>query len=250
MNWVWFHRLSSPKWFYRISGYLLPWVAVAATVLFGYGLYVGFYDSPPDYQQGESVRIMYLHVPAAMMSMAIYVGMAIAAAVGFIWRIRLAHMVAIAIAPIGAVMTTVALLSGSFWGRPTWGTWWEWDARLTSELILLFLYLGFMAIHAAFEDRESGDRAAAVLAIVGVVNIPIIHYSVYWWNSLHQKATITRMGKPLLDEDMKVALYSMIAAVFLYCVWVGLLRIRAEILDRDRSRRWVQETIGGQSDDS
>ncbi len=243
MNWQWFHRLSSPKWFYQISGTMLPWIWVITLALMAFGLYQGLYNSPADYQQGNSVRIMYLHVPTAMASMFLYVYMAIAAAVGYIWRIKLAHMVAISIAPIGALMTFLALFTGSFWGRPTWNTWWIWDARITSELILLFLYLGFMSLHQAFDDREVGDRAAGVLAMVGLVNIPIIHYSVYWWNTLHQGATISKFEKPSIDPSMLTALLVMIVAILLFAVGVMFVRIRTEILSREYGKQWIKEEV-------
>ncbi|RMH44168.1 MAG: heme ABC transporter permease [Gammaproteobacteria bacterium] len=243
MDWAWFHRLSSPKWFYVLSERWATKLLWSGVLLFVVGVYLSLWATPPDYQQGDSVRIMYLHVPAAMGSMALYMTMAVSAAIGYIWRIRLAYMVAIAIAPVGALLTAVTLITGSLWGRPTWGTWWVWDARLTSELILLFLYLGYIALHRAFEDREVGDRASAVLAMVGVVNVPIIHYSVYWWNTLHQKATITRLGKPLIDSEMGVALYVMMIATGLLVAWICIVRIQTEILDREWRKQWVCELL-------
>jgi len=242
-KWQWFHRLSSPKWFYEISGEWLPWIWTITILLFAFGLYQGLYVSPPDYQQGNSVRIMYIHVPTAFASLFFYVVMAVAAAIGYIWRIKLAHMAAISIAPIGAAMTFIALFTGSFWGRPTWGTWWIWDARITSELILLFLYIGYIALHDAYEDREVGDRAAGILAMVGVVNIPIIHYSVYWWNTLHQGATISKFGKPSIDEQMLVALLVMIVAIMLFATAAVLMRTRIEIIDRESHKKWVKEVL-------
>ena len=244
MNWTWFHRLSSPKWFYQISGKLLPWMWGIGFVLLAFGLYQGLYNSVIDYQQGNTVRIMYIHVPTAIISMTFYVMMAVAAAVGFIWRIKVAHMAAISIAPVGAAVTFLALVTGSIWGRPMWGTWWIWDARLTSELILLFLYLGFISLHKAFEDREIGDRAAGVLAMVGVINVPIIHYSVQWWNTLHQGATISKMGKPSLDPSMLIALLVMYLAITLFSSALMMYRLRNEILSREHSKSWVKEVIG------
>jgi len=244
ISWRWFHRLSSPKWFDQLTSRWLPWIWGLTALLFAFGLYQGLYHSPMDYQQGNSVRIMYLHVPAAFASMFFYVLMALAAAVGYIWRIKLAHMIAVSAAPVGASMTFLALFTGSFWGRPAWGTWWVWDARITSELILLFLYLGFMALHRAFEDREVGDRAAGILAMVGLVNIPIIHYSVYWWNTLHQGATISKFEKPSIDGEMLLALLVMIVAVMLFATAVTLMRARVEVLDREYHKKWVKEEIG------
>jgi heme exporter protein C len=244
MNWQWFHRLSSPRWYYDISGRWLPWIWGITFILFALGLYQGLFNSVSDYQQGETVRIMYLHVPTAFASMMFYVIMAVAAAVGYIWRIKVAHMAALSAAPVGAAMTFLALATGSLWGKPIWGTWWIWDARLTSELILLFLYLGFIALHKAFEDREVGDRAAGVLAMVGIINIPIIHFSVEWWNTLHQGATISKFEKPSMDPSMLIALLLMIFAVAFFCTAVMMYRLRNEVLSREHNKSWVKEVIG------
>src|SRR5690606_11734607 len=186
----------------RMAGAIIPWTGWPALLLIIIGAVGGLYLAPPDYQQGDAFRIIYVHVPSAWLSMFGYVVMATAAAIGLIWRMKLAHVAANAVAPLGASFTALALATGSIWGRPMWGTWWVWDARLTSELILLFLYFGYMALNRAFEDRKQGDRASAVLALVGVVNVPIIHYSVEWWNTLHQPATITKFGKPSITVDM------------------------------------------------
>ncbi len=246
MNWQWFHRLSSPKWFYHIGGRWLPLIWAISFLLLGLGLYQGLYSSVIDYQQGSSVRIMYIHVPAAFASMMFYVIMAVAAAVGYIWRIKLAHMAAVAIAPVGAAMTLIALVTGSLWGKPMWGTWWIWDARLTSELILLFLYLGFMSLHSAFEDRDVGDRAAGILAMVGVVNVPIIHFSVEWWNTLHQGATISKFEKPSMDPTMLAALLLMIFGVIALCKAIIIYRLQNEILSREQNKGWVRELFSDQ----
>ena len=187
--WTWFHQLSSPPHFYRMAGRLLPWFAWPALVLIVVGTWGGLVAAPADYQQGDGFRIIYVHVPSAWLSMFGYVSLAIAAGIGLIWRMKLAHVAANAIAPLGASFTALALATGSIWGKPMWGTWWVWDARLTSELILLFLYLGYIALNRAFDDRKQGDRASAVLALVGVVNVPIIHYSVEWWNTLPQPSS-------------------------------------------------------------
>lgn len=242
-NWAWFHRWSSPKWFYEKSGKWIPWLFVVAVILFGYGLAQGLFISPPDYQQGHSVRIMYLHVPAAFLSMSIYVIMAVCAAVGYIWRIKLSHAAAAAAAPIGAAFTFLALFTGAVWGKPTWNTYWVWDARITSELILLFLYLGFIALRHAFDDQYTGDRAAGILAMVGVVNVPIIHFSVEWWHTLHQGATISKFAKPSMDPQMLVALLVMIAAF--YCLFMAIFfqRLRNELLWRERHTSWVRESV-------
>ena len=201
--------------------------------------------APADYQQGDSFRIIYVHVPAAWMSMFIYMVMAVAALVHLVWRIKMADVVLISSAPIGASFALIALATGSLWGKPMWGTWWTWDARLTSELLLLFLYLGIIALHNAVEDRQSAARAVSVLALVGVVNIPIIHYSVVWWNTLHQGATIMRLDGPAIDESMRWPLFAMIAAFYLYYFIVLMLRARGEVLNRESRSRWVRELVAG-----
>ncbi len=241
--WHWIQRFSSPKHFYVISAKLIPWFAVPTALLMIAGLYQGLFVAPPDYQQGESYRIMFVHVPAAWMSLFIYVVMAVSAGIGLIWQIKLADMVAVASAPIGASFTFLALVTGSLWGKPMWGTYWVWDARLTSELILLFLYFGYMALQSAIEDQRTADKASGLLAIVGVVNIPIIHYSVVWWNTLHQGATVTKFAKPSIDIHMLIPLLLMALAFQLFYFAVILVRTRNEVLYRERNRRWVRELI-------
>jgi heme exporter protein C len=241
--WLWFHKLSSPPHFYRIAGKLVPWFGWSSLALVLVGLYGGLLTAPADYQQGDGFRIIYVHAPSAWMSMFIYATMAVAAGVGLIWRIKLAHAVAAASAPIGASFTFLALVTGSLWGRPMWGTWWEWDARLTSELILLFLYLGYIALRASIEDSQRADKSSAVLALVGVVNLPIIHFSVYWWNSLHQGATVTKMGKASMPTDMLWPLLVMILAFQLYYGALLCLRVRAEVLKRERNASWLRERL-------
>jgi heme exporter protein CcmC len=221
---------ANPTRFMKLSAALLPWIGSATAVLTVAGLYLALFASPPDYQQGETVRIMYVHVPAAWMGMFCYVSMAIAAAVGLIWRHPLAELAAKATAPIGAAFTFLALVTGSLWGRPMWGTWWVWDGRLTSVLILFFLYLGYMALVEAFDDPGRGMKAGAILALVGCVNIPIIKFSVDWWNTLHQPASVVRMGGPSIDASMLAPLLVMAAAFTCYYLWVLLLRLRSEIL--------------------
>lgn len=241
--WQWIQRFSSPKYFYEMSGKLIPWFAVPALLLAIAGLYQGLFVAPPDYQQGESYRIIFVHVPAAWMSLFIYVVMAVSSAIGNIWQIRLADMVAAASAPVGASFTFLALVTGSLWGKPMWGAYWVWDARLTSELILLFLYFGYMALQSAIEDQRTADKASGLLAIVGVVNIPIIHYSVEWWNTLHQGATVTKLDKPSIDISMLIPLLLMAGAFQLFYFAIVLVRTRNEALYRDRNRRWVRELI-------
>jgi len=241
-----FHKYASPKVFYVFAGQLIPWFAIATLVLLGYGLYQGLFIAPPDYQQGESVRIMFVHVPAAWMSMFVYMVMATAGAIGLIWNIRLADMAATASAPIGASFTLLALVTGSLWGKPMWGTWWAWDARLTSELLLFFLYLGFMALQAAIDDPRRASRAGALLALVGVVNIPVIHFSVQWWNTLHQPASVSainKIGAPAIHPSMLTPLLIMAVAFTLFFAVVLLMRMRAEILHRERHTGWVAELV-------
>jgi heme exporter protein C len=212
--------------------------------LMAWGLYGGLIQAPADYQQSDAFRIIYVHVPAAWMSLFIYVMMAIAGAIGIIWHVKMAEIVCVTSAPIGAVFTFLALATGSLWGKPMWGTWWVWDARLTSELILLFLYFGVMALYNAIEDKRMAARAVAILALVGLVNIPIIHYSVEWWNTLHQGPTVTKFDKPSMDASMLIPLLVMAIAFKVYYFIALLLRMRAELLHRERNSKWVKELIG------
>jgi len=239
------HKYASPIFFYPFAGRLIPWLWGVTAVLLVAGLYYGLFNSPPDYQQGESVRIMYIHVPSAWMSMFIYVVMAGAAAIGLIWNVKIFEVLASSCAPIGASFTFLALATGSLWGKPMWGTWWAWDARLTSELILLFLYIGFMSLQASIDDPKRAARAAAILALVGVVNIPVIHFSVEWWNTLHQPASVTRMGKPAIHPQILVPLLLMAVAFKTYFAALVLTRMRAEVLEREKHTTWVAELIGG-----
>ncbi|MCG5499854.1 heme ABC transporter permease [Ectothiorhodospira sp. A-7Y] len=223
---------------------MAPWFGGLAAILFVVGLYVGFVLAPPDYQQGNSYRIMFIHVPTAWMSMFLYVLMAVYAAIGLIWRVKTAEVMAKAIAPTGALFTFLALWTGALWGKPTWGTYWVWDARLTSELILLFLYLGYMALHAAIEDRQRAANASAILALAGVVNVPIIYFSVVWWNTLHQGASITVTSAPTMETVMFSALMLMTFACWMYAIAVVLWRARLELLERERRAAWVLERMG------
>ena len=209
---LWFHKLGSPPHFYRIAGKWIPWLSWIFLALLLAGLYGGLILAPPDYQQGESYRIIFVHVPAAWMSLFIYVVMAFCGIVIIVWRMKLAEVVLISSAPIGASFTFLALVTGSLWGKPMWGTYWVWDARLTSELILLFLYLGVIGLHNAIEDKRVAARAVAILALVGVVNIPIIHYSVEWWHSLHQGASLSKFDKPSMPPSMYVPILIMALA--------------------------------------
>lgn len=236
-----FHRMASPKHFYRLAGILIPWLAVPCLLLTLAGLYYGLVKAPPDYQQGDSYRIMFIHVPAAWMSMFIYVVMAGAGAIGLIWRIKLAEMVAISSAPIGASFTFLALVTGSIWGKPMWGTWWVWDARLTSELILFFLYIGYIALHSSIDDKRRADRASAILVLVGVVNIPIIYYSVKWWNTLHQGASVSVKSGSSMASVMLIAMLIMALGFWAYSIAVAFARVRSIILEREKDTRWVSE---------
>ena len=238
---LWFHKLGSPPHFYRIAGKWIPWLNWIFMLLLLAGLYGGLILAPPDYQQGESYRIIFIHVPAAWMSLFIYVAMAVCGAVIIVWRMKLAEVVLISSAPIGASFTFLALITGSLWGKPMWGTYWVWDARLTSELILLFLYLGVIGLHNAIEDRRTAARAVAILALVGVVNIPIIHYSVEWWHSLHQGPTVTKFDKPSIHWSMLLPLLLMALAFQFYYVLALFHRCRAELLRRERNSKWVEE---------
>jgi len=241
--WNWFHRLASPREFFRIAGRLIPWLAAPAVILMAAGLYLGLFVAPPDYQQGDSYRIIFIHVPAAWMSLFVYMVMALTAAIGLVWRIKLAHVISLSSAPIGASFTFLALATGSLWGKPMWGTWWVWDARLTSELLLLFLYLGVIALYNAFEQRQSGERAAGILSIVGMVNIPIIHYSVEWWNTLHQGPTVTKLDAPSIHLSMLIPLLLMAVAFMLYYAALLLYRTRYEVLEREHRSQWVGDYV-------
>jgi len=243
MSFTWFHRLGSPPYVYALAQRLTPWLAWPAALLILAGLWGGLVLAPPDYQQGDGFRIIYVHAPSAWMSLMVYTTMAAAAAVGLIWRIKVAHAVAAACAPIGASFTVAALVTGSLWGQPMWGTYWQWDPRLTSELVLLFLYLGYMGLRAGIEDTQRADRASAVLAVVGVVNVPVIHYSVAWWNSLHQAPSVMRLAKPTMATSMLVPLLLMLAGFTLLFGALLLVRLRAEILARERANPWLQEAL-------
>ena len=240
---VWFHKLASPPFFYGFAQKLAPWLAWLSLLVILAGLYGGLWLAPPDYQQGDGFRIIYVHVPSAMLSMFAYMVMATAAAIGLIWRMKLAHAISAAVAPLGASFTFLALVTGSLWGKPMWGTYWVWDARLTSELILLFLYLGYIALNHAFEDRRTGDRASAILALVGAVNIPIIHYSVQWWNTLHQGQTIFFGPKSDMPPSMYIPLFIMIFGFMLFFAAFSLKRLQVEVLQRENKSAWVRELV-------
>nr|WP_086941084.1 heme ABC transporter permease [Thaumasiovibrio occultus] len=240
--WKWLHPYAKAETCYRIAGRWLPWFGVSAALFLLVGSVWGLAFTPVDYQQGDSFRLIYFHVPAAFLSMGAYTSMAIAAFIGLVWQVRLSDYAVAAIAPVGAVFTAIALFTGSVWGKPTWGTYWIWDARLTTELILLFLYIGVIALYNAFPDKKSGASAAGILAVVGVINVPIIHFSVKWWNTLHQGSTITRLD-PTIAASMRWPLIINILGFGLLLGVVTLIRFRAEILRRESHRPWVQELV-------
>ena len=237
INWF---KYSAPSTFYGLAGKLIPWFAWPAAVLFCVGMYIGFFVAPTDAVQSEAYRIIFIHVPASILSMLIYLVMAVYAALGLIFNTRLSSMMASALAPTGALFAFISLWTGALWGKPMWGAWWVWDARLTSELILLFLYLGFISLHASIEDPRRADRASALLAIVGSVNVPIIYFSVQWWNTLHQGSTIKLSGTSM-HIAMQQAMFSMMAAMWLYAIVIALMRVRSIILERERNTQWVAE---------
>ena len=234
-------KYAAPNAFYPLAGRMIPWFAAAAAVLCAIGLYIGFFAAPTDATQGESYRIIFIHVPAAWMSMFLYLVMAFWAGVGLAFNTRLSSMMASALAPTGAIMTFIALWSGALWGRPTWGAYWVWDARLTSELILLFLYLGFIALQAAIDDPRRADRAGAVLALVGAVNVPIIYFSVKWWNTLHQGASVSLTKAPTMATTMLTGMLVMALGFWMYSIAITLVRVRSIILERERRSDWVRE---------
>ena len=236
-------KFASPQKFYPIAGRLIPWCWSIAALLTLWGLWMGFFVAPTDAAQGESYRIIFIHVPAAWMSMVIYLAMAGWAALGLVLNTRLSSMMATALAPTGALMTFIALWTGSLWGYPAWGTWWVWDARLTSELILLFLYIGFMALHASIDDPRRADKAAAIIAIVGAVNVPIIYFSVKWWNTLHQGATVNITKASTMASSMLQAMLIMSLAFWAYSIAVTLMRVRSIILERERNTSWVRDMV-------
>jgi heme exporter protein C len=240
LNWF---KYAAPMRFYFLAKKLIPWCWGLTAILAMAGLYVGFFIAPTDAVQGQAYRIIYIHVPAAWLSMVLYVAMAFWAAIGMIFNAKLAHRLSVSIAPTGALMTFIALWTGALWGKPTWGAWWVWDARLTTELILLFLYIGYLSLHNAIDDENRADRAAGLLAIIGVVNVPIIYFSVKWWNTLHQGATITINKAPSIATPMLLGLLLMTFAFWAYCFAVIFSRTKLKILERDQHATWAQEEI-------
>ena len=239
--WKWLHPYAKSETQYRLCGKLIPFFAVLTMLLLGTGIVWGLAFAPADYQQGNSFRIIYIHVPASIWSMGLYGSMAVAAIIGLVWQIKQAHLSVMAMAPIGMVFTFLSLSTGAIWGKPMWGTWWVWDARLTASLILFFLYLGVLALYSAFQERSTGMKAAAILCIVGVINLPIIHFSVEWWNTLHQGASITKFEKPSIATPMLIPLILTIFGFMMLSIWLTLVRYRVALLKEDMKRPWVKE---------
>lgn len=242
--WSWIHKASSPKTCYRWAKNMQPYLVFCCLAVLGYALIDGLLFAPADYQQGDAFRIMYLHVPAAICSMGIYLVMSVGELVFLIWKIKVADIVAKASAPIGAIFTLICLITGSIWGRPTWGTWWIWDARLTSELLLLFIYFGIMALRSAIPNPRLAARATAVFTLVGLVNIPIIHYSVNWWNTLHQGASLS-LTKVTIAPNMLYPLIAMLLGFLFYYGWVLCVKLRSELLITEKKTAWVKKEVGG-----
>lgn len=237
------HRLTTAKYFYPFAGKLIPWLATATALLLIGGTIWGLGVAPADYQQGESYRIMFVHVPSAWTSMFVYMAMATAALISLVWKIKIMDSFAAASAPIGAWFTFLALATGAIWGKPMWGTWWVWDARLTSELILLFIYLGVIALRSSIDEPTRAARACALLTIVGVINIPIIHYSVDWWNTLHQPASVSKFDAPSVHISMLIPLLMMAMAFTFYYLTMVLVQMRSHIVQRNLNARWLKEIL-------
>ncbi|WP_082642720.1 heme ABC transporter permease CcmC [Legionella spiritensis] len=245
--WKFLYQLASPRIFYRRTASWLPVLGYGALFFLVTGLSWGLFIAPPDYQQGDAFRIIYIHVPSAFLSMALYGWMAFLSVLLIVWRIKLAGLMLTVIAQLGAAMAFLALVTGSIWGKPMWGAWWVWDARLTSELILFLLYVAILATRSAFSDSDQGDKVVAILTLVGVVDLPIIHYSVYWWNTLHQGATLSAFAKPKIAAAMLYPLLMSLLGFVLYCSWVILHKARQDLLLRERRQQWVRELVEGET---
>lgn len=245
--WKLLYQLASPKSFYELTGRCLPWLYASAFIVFTIGLVWGLAFAPSDYQQGDAFRIIYLHVPSAFLSMALYGWMGFLAILLLVWRIKLAGVILTMCAQLGALMAFLALVTGSIWGKPMWGTWWVWDARLTSELILLFLYSAILATSHAYQNKEQGDKVVAILTLVGLVDLPIIHYSVYWWNTLHQGSTLSVFSKPKIHASMLYPLLFTLVGLSLYCLLIITLKARNEVLIRERQKNWVKVVVQGEA---
>jgi heme exporter protein C len=243
---LWFHKFGSPPYFYRLAGRWLPWLYAIAFALGAWGFYGGLVVAPADYQQGESFRIMYVHVPCAWMGLFAYGFMAVNGFIALVWRIKLSEILTMSAAPVGAAFTFITLVTGSLWGKPMWGTWWTWDARLTSELVLLFLYFGVIGLYHAIEDARQAARAAAFLALIGVVNLPIVHYSVEWWNTLHQARTVSLLGNSKIDARMLWPLLVLAIATHVYFFASVLARARAMLIGLESGKDWVRSLAPAQ----
>lgn len=241
--WKWLYQFASPKMFYYKTSNFLKALYFLCPILFFIGLLWGVFIAPADYQQGDAFRIIYIHVPAAFLSMSLYAGMGLAAVALLVWRVKIAGILLLAMAQTGLVMAVIALVTGSIWGKPMWGAWWVWDARLTSELILLMLYVAILATHYAFSSKSKADKVVSILTLVGLLDLPIIHYSVYWWNTLHQGATISAFAKPKIAASMAAPLYIMLIAFLSYACLIILLKTRSEILVRESNQNWIQKIL-------
>lgn len=237
--WKWLHPYAKTEKIYNLCQTLLPWFSAIGLLGLIIGTIWGLAFSPADYQQSDAFRIFYIHVPSAILSKSLYMGMAVAAFVGLVWQVKTSFISMVALAPVGALVTFISLITGAAWGKPMWGTWWEWDARMTSQLVLLFLFFGVMSLYKSFEDKQQGSKAAAVMAIVGVINLPIIHYSVEWWNTLHQGATLMKMDKPSMAIEMLLPFLVCLVGWMMASGAIALLRIQNEILRREMKRPWV-----------
>jgi heme exporter protein C len=243
MNWTWFHKLGSPKWFYQFAQKWSQPLWIIGAVLLAVGISWGLMFAPEDYQQGNSFRIIYIHVPAAMLAQSCYLAIGIASFVFLVWQMKMSPIFIKALAPMGALMALIALVSGAIWGKPTWGTWWVWDARLTSVLVLFLLYMGVIAIQNTLEDKVLADKAVAVIGLVGLINLPIIKYSVEWWNTLHQPATFTLTEKPAMPVEMWLPLLIAAIGLYLYVAGLAMIRMQTEILTRERRSNWVKQEV-------
>jgi heme exporter protein C len=241
--WTFFHKLGSPKWFFGISSAFLPWFVAVSVLLLGTGVVWGLVFAPPDYQQGDAFRIMYIHVPASILAESSYMMMAVAGAIGLIWKMKLADIALKTAAPLGASFTFLSIATGAIWGKPIWGTWWVWDARLTSMLVLFFLFVGVIALRSAMENREAAGKACAVLALVGLVNIPIIKMSVEWWFTLHQPSSFSVTEKPAMPPEMWIPLLIMVLGYYFAFATAWMMRMRVEILEQEYRTQWVRERV-------
>lgn len=238
--WKFLYQLASPKYFYFFAKRLNPWLSTSSIIALVVGLVWGLVFAPPDYQQGDAYRIIYVHVPSAFLSMALYGWMSFLSVLLLVWRIKMAGLLIQIVAQVGATMAFLALLTGSIWGKPMWGAWWVWDARLTSELILLLLYTAILMTYQTIKNKDDADRIIAILTLVGVIDLPIIHYSVYWWNTLHQGATLSTFAKPQIASSMLYPLLCSLLGFFLYAVWIILEKASQELLWREKRQSWVQ----------